>query len=216
LKQQQGTLLSNISKLNSLCGIGDTAVYQFLPPTISKTAPVEKHNFEEKFDNDSLSIMAQQKIFNSKYKPQLEVFGNTGLNSTQASNIPHNLGISAGFHLNVPIYDGHQKRITENQNKILLENSKIYRNSYSTKIRNELALIDKQIETQKELLALTEVQLNKMKTLINTNESKLLVGQISAIEYIVALQEYTLTIQSKLQIETNMWLLLNQYNYLNW
>jgi hypothetical protein len=55
-----------------------------------------------------------------------------------------------------------------------------------------------------------------MKTLINTNESKLLAGQISALEYIIALQEYNLTIQSKLQIETNMWLLTNQYNYLNW
>ena len=216
LKQQQGTLLSSISQLNSLCGIYDTAVYRFLAPTINKSVLVEKYFLEGKYANDSLSILAQQTVFNSKYKPQLEVFGNTGLNSTQASTIPHNLGLSAGFHLNIPIYDGNQKRITENQNKILLDNSRIYRNSHSSKIKNELALIDKQIDTQKELLTLLEIQLNKMKLLINTNESKLLVGQISAMEYVVALQEYTLTIQSKLQIETNIWLLMNQYNYLNW
>jgi outer membrane protein TolC len=216
LKQQQGTLLSNISQLNSLCVISDTSVYRFSAPEINKSTPVARFYFEGKYANDSLSIMAQQVVSNSKYKPQFELFGNTGLNSTQTSTVPHNLGLSAGFHLNIPIYDGHQKRITENQNKILLENSRIHRNSNSTRIKSELSLIDSQVETQKELLALLDLQLKKIKALINANESKLLLGQISTIEYIVVLQEYTLTFQSKLEIQTNMWLLINQYNYLNW
>ncbi|NVO10789.1 MAG: TolC family protein [Bacteroidales bacterium] len=216
LKQQQSTLLAAISQLNSLCGINDTTVYRFSAPLINRSILVEKYFFEGKYANDSLSILAQQVVSNSKYKPQLNVFGNTGLNSTQASNIPHNLGVTAGFHLNIPIYDGHQKRIIESQNRILLENSRIYRNSYACKIQNELALIDKQIGTEKESLALLEMQLSKMQTLINIYESKLSIGQISVMEYIVALQDYSQAVQNKLQLETNMWLLINQYNYLNW
>lgn len=216
LKQQQSVLLANISQLNSLCGISDTSVYRFSAPIIIKSIPVEKYFYEGKYTNDSLSILAQQVVANSKYKPQLEVFGNTGLNSTQASTIGHNIGLSAGFHFSIPIYDGHQKRIMESQNKILLENSRNYKSSYANRIQNELSLIEKQINAEKESLLLLGSQLNRMQVLINTYENKLAFGQISVIEYVVALQDYSQAIQSKLQIETNMWLLINQYNYLNW
>ncbi len=216
LKQQHNALLGAISQLNSLCGITDTSIYRFSAPVFIKSIPVETFFMEGKYTNDSLSVLAQQAIQNTKYRPQLEVFGNTGLNSTQTSTMVHNIGVSAGFHFSFPIYDGHQKRITESQNRILLENTRNYRNAYVYRIQNELALIDRQINAEKESLAILESQLSRMQTLINTYESKLALGQISVMEYVVALQDYSQAIQSKLQIESNTWLLINQYNYLNW
>lgn len=216
LKVVHSSLISSISQLNSLCGINDTTIYIFTAPKIEQQLPLAKFTFDDKFKNDSLNIIAQQTVSNTKYYPQVDVFGNTGLNSTNASNIPRNFGFSAGFHLNIPIYDGQQRRITESQSKILLDNNQIYHSSYSVKVRNELDMISKQIIATKELLKILEEQIAKQKSLLNSYEGELGLGQISVMDYIVAMQEYSFTLQNKVQTESNLWLLINQYNYLNW
>lgn len=216
IKQQHNSLVSAIGQLNNLCGINDTSVYSFSAPRIEQRSPVSKFSFEEKYKNDSLNIIAQQVVSNSKYNPQVDVFGNIGLNSTNASNIPRNFGVSAGIHLNVPIYDGKQREITESQSKILLDINQTYRSSLATKVRSELGMIIKQIVSTKESITILEQQLVKQKSLINIYEGELAQGQISIIDYIIALQEYSSTLQNKVQTESNLWLLINQYNYLNW
>ncbi len=216
LKQLYSSTISAIAQLNNLCGITDTTVYNFTSPKIEQSTLIDKFSFQDKFRNDSLNIVAQQAVSNAKYNPQVDVFANTGLNSTNASTIPRNFGITAGFHLNIPIYDGRQRKITESQSKILLDNNQIYRNSYTIKVRNVLEMLTKQIVATKELLAILEMQMSKQKSLLNSAEGELAQGQISIMDYIIALQEYSLTIQSKAQTESNLWLLINQYNYLNW
>jgi len=216
LKLLHGSLISAIDQLNNLCGINDTAVYYFSSPSIVQSKPLNNFTFQEKFKSDSLSIIAQQAVSNTKYNPQVEVFGNTGLNSSNASTISRNFGVSAGIHLSIPIYDGKQRRITESQSKILMENGQNYRNSYTVRIKNELGMISKQIVSTKESLILLDQQLNKQKSLIATYEGELALGQISIIDYIIALQEYSTTLQSRAQTESNLWLLISQYNYLNW
>jgi outer membrane protein TolC len=216
LKQLHSSSISAISQLNSLCGISDTTVYSLAIPKIEQSIPVTKFLFEDKYLNDSLTIIAKQAVSNSKYNPQFEIFGNTGLNSTNSSTIPRNFGLTAGFHLNISIYDGLQRKITESQSKILLDNSRIYRNSYIIKIQNELLMINKQILATKESLVILEKQMVKQKSLLSSYESELAQGQISIMDYIIALQEYSSTIQNKVQTESDLWLLINQYNYLNW
>lgn len=216
LKQLHSSSVSTISQLNNLCGITDTVVYSLATPVIEQTLPIVKFSFEDKFRNDSMNIMAQQAVSNSKYYPQVDVFGNTGLNSTNTSTIPRNFGITAGFHLNIPIYDGKQRRITDNQSKILLDNSQIYRNAYALKVRNELEMVNKQIKSTRESISILDKQINKQRSLLTSYESELTQGQISIMDYILAMQEYSLTLQNKVQTESNLWLLINQYNYLNW
>lgn len=216
LKQLHTSFIAAIAQLNNLCGINDTILYRFLSPRIAQTIPITKFAFEDKFKNDSMSIIAQQTVSNVKYNPQVDVFGNTGLNSTNISTIPRNFGFSAGLHLNIPIYDGQQRRIAESQSKIKLDNNQIYRNSYATKVRNELEMIGKQITSTKESLIILGQQLNKHKSFLNSCEGELAQGQIPIMDYIIALQEYSSTLQNKAQTESSLWLLINQYNYLNW
>ena len=111
-------------QLNNLCGIQDSMIFELIPPEISLSSPKYQYSFLDKYRLDSMSVMADQDIFNLKYKPQLDAFSNTGINAARAGNIPHNVGFSAGLHLGVPLYDGERKKVVIQQNKLLIENLK--------------------------------------------------------------------------------------------
>ena len=98
LQQQQIALSSAFYQLNNSCGINDTIMYELAAPALNKTLPVKQLQYKEKFKLDSLNIITQQLVSNTKYKAQLNVFGNTGLLSSNAATIPHNVGLSAELH----------------------------------------------------------------------------------------------------------------------
>lgn len=172
--------------------------------------------FEKIFVNDSLRVEANLKGFNNKYKPKVSAFVDGGLNAVQIPNIYHKIGASAGLQFTLPIYDGHQRKINAQQNALRKEtllNSR--KNSEITK-KNDLQSLINQISAQGENLNLMEQQLKKQDILMRLYKEKLVKGQVSVIDYLNVVQNYKMQENARIQMQTNLWLLQNQYNYINW
>ena len=223
LKQLQYDLLQlkiNLSaafnQLNNICGIRDTTLFELFSPTILQTQPTQQFNYKLKFELDSINIIAQLQVFNTSYKPQLAAFGNTGINATDAANIPHSIGVSAGLHLLIPLYDGGQKKTVALQNKLLLDNLHFYQNQNSITVQNNLTSLQQQINLTQQAITLINSQLSSQETLLLILKDKVVTGQISVTDYLNALKDYAASNQNIIQAQTNLWLLINQYNYINW
>jgi outer membrane protein TolC len=215
-QQLRINLAAGFNQLNNFCSISDTTIYELTEPVILQTQPTAQFNYKLKFELDSTSIIAKQKIFNTKYKPQLSAFGNTGLNAADAGNIPHNVGLSAGLHLVISLYDGGQKNTTAQQNKILLDNLLLHQDQNSLAVENNLASLQQQITLTQQSVTLINSQLASQETLLLILKDKVVTGQISVTDYLLTLQNYAASNQNKIISQTNLWLLINQYNYINW
>ena len=215
--QQQKIALSNaFSQLNDICGISDTTNYSLAIPVVNQTQRLQQFNYEQKFQLDSLNIVAQQEVFNTKYRPQVSAYGNTGLNAAEANSIPHSIGMSAGLHLYIPIYDGSLKKTVEQQNKLLMQNTQQYNRTTAVRIQNNLTNVQQQINLTNQSLSLLNDQLSTQETLLKILKDKVVIGQVSVTDYLIAIQNYAETNKNKIQAQAGLLLLINQYNYVNW
>ena len=207
---------SVLIQLNDSCGIRDTGFVQLIPLQLDVSARKTSFSYQDKFRIDSLNNMVKQEVFNTKYQPQLSVFGNTGLNATYAPEIPHNFGFSAGVHLSVPIYDGNQKKIN---NDIMQLNQKIigqYKSNYEIVLNNNLDLLESQMQQKQKNISFQQQQLEQYKTLLSVYEQQVINGQLSVIDYLATVEKYRVAQQSIVQSQTDLLLLISQYNYFNW
>ena len=65
-------------------------------------------------------------------------------------------------------------------------------------------------------MVLLDAQLEKQKKVLEIYKGKLVQGQISIVDYLNVIQNYKLNAYTKLQMQTNHWLLKSQYNFINW
>ncbi len=216
IQQQKISLINAFNLLNNACGISDTAIIELVEPQLIQSLPLNQFNYQQKYKLDSAYIVSQQQVFNIRYRPILTAYGNTGLNSSEAANIPHNFGVSAGLHLSIPIYDGGQQQTMEKQSRLLQENLKQFQNQSEIQIQNNLSSLQRQIKLTQEMIILLNAQLATQETLLSLIKDKVIIGQVSVTDYKNSLQDYALSNQNKLQAQTNLWLLINQYNYINW
>lgn len=216
VQQQEMNVSAAINQLNNTCGIRDTALIGLAAPEIAQSQPLQQFSFQQKYALDSANLMAQQAVFNTRFKPQLLAFGNAGYLSSNIKTLPYNMGFSAGLHLSIPLYDGHQKNIGESQNQLLLENMQQYRNQNAIEVQNNLAALQQQINFTQQSVSLLDAQLSAQETLLQIIKEKVVSGQISVTDYLSAVQNYAGANQNKIQTQTSLWLLINQYNYVNW
>ena len=215
LKQQEFAFNNGIALLKNLALISDTTPYLLEKPLlVLNTSPAEYY-YTQKYNLDSLNIVAQQNVFENKYKTQVSVMGSTGINATEFKNIPHNIGMSAGVHVAIPIRDGNQRKINRKQNAILLENQKIYRDNAALLLKNNLRNAKLQIEQWQQTIDMAKEPIEKQELLLDIIKDKVVKGQVTVMDYINALQEYAVLQKNKAIAETNLMLYINQYNYYN-
>ncbi|KKK67750.1 hypothetical protein LCGC14_2950940, partial [marine sediment metagenome] len=89
------------------------------------------------------------------------------------------------------------------------------KNKRIVKENNLHSLLD-QITAQDKNLSLMEQQLKNQKVLRKLYKDKLVQGQVSVIDYLNVIQSYKSAENAKIQMQTNLWLLQNQYEYINW
>ncbi len=216
LKQLQFAYNNGIALLKNLSLVSDTATFILDKPAIEIKAAATEYNYVQKFKLDSLNLVAQQNVFNSKYQPQVSLLGSTGINAADIRNVPHNVGLAAGVHLSIPISDGHQRKLYERQNKVLLTNQQAYLNSAGLLRLNNLRNATQQIEQWKQTIAMAIEPIQKQELLLDIIKDKVIKGQVTVMDYINALQEYAVLQKNKAIAETNLLLYINQYNYYNW
>lgn len=216
LLQLQYAYTNGLAILKNLAAISDTTVFNLADPLIVlQPAPAEFY-YVQKFRLDSLNLVAQQNVFNIKYKTQVSAIASSGINAVDITNVPHNVGLSAGLHVAVPIYDGKQKKMNERQNNVLLTNLQAYRNNTALLQQNNIRNAKQQIVQWQQTIDLLDQQIKKQELLLEILKDKIIKGQVTVMDYINALQDYIVTQKTRALAETNVLLYNNQYNYYNW
>ncbi|MFZ6023851.1 MAG: TolC family protein [Bacteroidota bacterium] len=204
--------------LKILAGIRDTSFVALdtLVLTLKDEAPSFTSNYLEKYKLDSLNLQATQKIFETKYRPQLNVFANSGLNAVNFETIPSRFGLSAGLSLTWNIFDGQQKQITRQKTKYLLQSVTAYRDNFL--VQNDLrkSKFIQELNSYKERSALLQQQLSEYNSVINSYRKELISGQQSVINFINTIKNMAIVQRDYSLLQTNQLLLINAYNYWNW
>jgi outer membrane protein TolC len=216
LKQLQFAYNNGVAILKNLALVNDTAGFSLEKPLIEINEEIVEFNYQQKFKLDSLNIQAQQNVFETRYLPQLSLLGSTGVYASDIRNLPHNVGLSAGLHLNLPISDGHQRKLNQQQNKILMTNQQAYLSTAALLQSNNLRNAKKQIEQWRQTIGMAIEPIQKQELLLDIIKDKVVKGQVTVMDYINSLQDYAVLQKNKALAETNLLLYINQYNYYNW
>lgn len=217
LQQVESTLLSAINQLYSLCNLEYTdSTILLLEPNLSMSKQSDSLFMDKKYTNDSLQIEANTLVFTNQYRPQLNVYANTGLNSTNISNFYRHFGVSGGVRLTIPIYDGGQKNNFIQQQLISQENLIAFQESNEIQLNNSLKNLQDQISNIQKNIAALEEQLITQSKILDVYKIKLANGQVSIIDFLNVSRDYRQTQFLKIQSQTNLWLVYNQFNFTNW
>ncbi|UBM58679.1 TolC family protein [Marinilongibacter aquaticus] len=202
--------------LNILCGIEDTNCIALPHSDLTLSSPVDRSSFLEKYRLDSLNIAAQRKMFELKYRPQVSLFGNAGLNAVYAPTILQRFGLSAGISLTYNLFDGGQKDLNRNKLAVQHKTVSLYKHNFLSQNAVRKNKILQELSTYVDRLREAEQQLNDYKTLLSVYKKEILSGQMSIVNYINTLKnmlalhrDYTLLFAQKQS-------LINAYNYWNW
>lgn len=206
----------DILDLNILSGIKDTTVV--LLDDIDLPVPLKKTNkaFLQKYRLDSLNLLADQEVFEAKYRPQLDFVADAGLNTTYAPDIPHRFGLSAGLNFTWNLFDGMQKSIVQNKTNIQLETVSFYRENFLKKNEVRKNKILNELRTYDDRMAIAEAQLEEYDNLLTNFRKEILYGQLSIIDYITTLKNRNLVERDYILLKTDRLLLINAFNYWNW
>ena len=222
LNQQQAadlalnTLKSSIYQLNTLAGIKDTSILHFERVSIHTGENTANSKFNNQFVDDSLLVLSQQSVFETKYAPQLNLFINAGLNAAEINNIERKFGMSAGFNFSLPIYDGSQKSITRQQSQISLNSVSSNKENQGLTIKNKLKESSALIDLYKTTIESTSEQLNDYDKIIILSRGELSRGQVSMVDYITIIKNYLNLKKNLISSNSGYWQAINQFNYWNW
>lgn len=204
------------TQLGNLSGVKIIDFKKLVAPNIGIENERSSFFYEKRFVNDSVQIAADQKVFDNQYKPQVMAYGNSGLNGVEIQNMERRLGLIAGLRLTIPIYDGKQRKFNELQNELKYENLDYYKENFEIQMKNSLEALQQQTNTHEDNLGKMEKQIQKQENILEIYKGKLVQGQVCIIDYLNVIQNYKLMAYTKLQAQTNLWLLYNQYNFTNW
>jgi hypothetical protein len=213
----QAAYHKDLLELKLLSGIRDTTINELdsLNLTLNDAAPPSSL-YTEKFRLDSMSLVAGQKGFETKYVPQLGWFGNTGLDGPYLPTLGNRLGLSAGLTLTWNILDGHQKEITRRKTNLQLQSISFYKTNFQTQQSLRKAQILDELKSYDMRLKNSQQQLNDYELLLTSYRKQVIQAQLSVIDFINVLKNRTTVQRDLLLLETNRQLLINAYNYWNW
>ena len=207
--------LNNLSDLNLLCGIKDTNMVSLKDVTIDlNQSKVNSSQFLKKYELDSLNIQANQNIFEQKYKPQLSLFANTGLNAIYTPSI-NRFGFATGLNFSWNIFDGNQKKIQYDKSLIEMKSLEFEKQNFSNqyninkqKYLSQILAIDKQI-------SIVQNQLLEYKKLYDLYSYELSQAQVSIMDFKNLVRDISAKKQEALRLKMQKQSFINSYNYWN-
>ncbi len=215
-KSFEAEYLSNLYDLNLICGIKDTGriVLQDINLTI---APIKNHKsgFLTSFRLDSLNIVADQAISELKYKPQLDLYADAGMNAVYLPAF-NRLGFSTGLTFNWNIFDGRQREIQRAKSAINIETIEFEKNHFMTQNEINKNKILNQVEATDQKMVLVNQQMQQYDILKDTYSRELSQGEVSVMDFKNLLRDIAAKKQELIQLSMERQILINSYNYLNY
>jgi hypothetical protein len=206
----------DVMDLKILCGIRDTSYVVLNDLDLKLTTNTENSFFTEKYRLDSLNLMTSKNIFELKYKPQLNLIANTGLNAVYAPTIPNRFGFNAGFSFAYNFFDGRQKNINRSKTDILLKSVSFYKENFFTQNAMRKTKILNEIQSYTIRISIAEQQLKEYNNLLNLYKKEILIGQLSVITYVTVLKSMASTQRDNTLLSSQKQSLINAFNYWNW
>lgn len=208
---------TDVSTLNYLCGINDTATIHLAAPDIAvnSNSGGSQSVFYKQFTLDSLKIVNNKALIDTKYKPAVSWFADAGLQSSRPSTLDKNFGAGFGLNLAVPIYDGRQRRLGYQKLKIAEDTRADYASFFTRQYNQQKAMLLQQLEESEKLVKQIKDKLKASQLLIDLDKKLLNTGDLLITDYILAVNNY-LNIKNNLnQTEISRYQIINQLNYWN-
>lgn len=199
-----------------LCGIRDTATVTLNDTILLPALPPQPSHFAEKFRLDSLRLVADQHVFDLKYKPVFNLYANAGWNAVYLPDLPNRLGFSAGFSISYPLYDGQQRRWYHERTRALEQTVIAYQEQFNTQQTVRRIQQYEQLHNLNQQIALAGQQLEEHEKLLAVYRLELQAGQLSVVQYLLALRNLTAARRDYATLQHQQQLLINEINYWNW
>jgi len=224
LKQQELTitqikmqLQNDLSALNYLSGINDTAFITLANPGLEPTivADVENTVFAQQYKIDSLKLVNNDAMIEFNYKPKVDLYADAGHISTFELDPYKNFGTSFGITITMPIYDGKQKKMQHDKNAIAQQTRSGYEQYFKSQYAQQIAQLVQQLQLTEQLIAQATEQLKYSEALIEANRKLLASGDVRMADYILAIGNYLSAKNTITQTSINRLQVINQINYWN-
>jgi outer membrane protein TolC len=214
LEKLKSDYRTSLNTLRNNCGISDSSWVELENNDLTMAENALSNSvFLKSYQNDSITAIIQQNVFNSQYKPQFHAFANTGLNAVTTNDIQRRFGLSAGFQLTYTIYDGNQRSIKRQEQQVLVDQSSELRFLKTKELIGRKLTLKNNIESARSNLINEKEIISEYENLLSICQNELLQAQISVIDFLNINRNY---FDKKLnyalhQIELNE--LINDYNY---
>ena len=212
----KGKKQSDLSTLNATCGLSDTSRVTVKTPVLTTEEAGNTGSFLRLYQLDSLSVEANTNVFASRYRPQMSLLANAGLNAVSLENIQNKFGFSVGVGVSLSIYDGHQKDINRQKAEVLKSSIAAYKKRKSLDVRNNIQKYINVISTLTDNIQTLEDQQNKYDILLKQYKVEVKSGQLSYINYITSLRYYRELKIKLINAQIDRMLAQNELNYWNW
>ena len=219
LKQARIQYLTDFGTLNYLCGIIDTAAMEkslTLPALdVQLYADKESSVFFRRYRIDSMRLATQIKLINIAYRPKLSLFADAGYNTSQLNYFYRNTGVSAGFSIALPVYDGGRRKLSIRQ-VLLQEDARIgYRDFFAKQFNQQLMQLQQQLNATESLMQDINEQITYSKGLIDVNEKLLQTGDARISDFVIAINNYLTARTLLTQNRVSRLQIITQINYWN-
>lgn len=209
--------LNSFALLNYSCGIEDTTFIPLSDPRLIVEYRPELYGsiFYKQFEIDSLKLVNNDKQIDLSYQPKINLFADGGYNSSLYYQPEKNLGISAGFSLSIPIYDGGQRKMRHDKIKYSELSRRNYAEFYTTQFNQQTNQLHQQLLEKQKLDGKIAEQIELSKVLMNANHKLLETGDLHITDYILSLGNYLSAKNMLLENMIEKYQIINQLNYWN-
>jgi len=226
LKQQELALSqarlqykNDYATLNYLSGVADTTTTDSLVyPNLQRAVVLPDNRssiYFTQYKLDSLKIVNSHQQLDYTYKPKTNIFAEGGYNSDFMGQAWKNFGLSAGFSLSIPLYDGGQRKMQHKKLSLEEETRENYKAFFDIQYRQQIAQLNQQISENEKLLPQISDQIKFSKALIKVDTKLLETGDVKIADLVLAVNNYLAVRNLKMQTEISKLQLINQLNYWN-
>lgn len=217
LNQDQMAYLNNLATLNYLSGISGINSVELSEPKLNLQLIAQNNQsvFVKQYQIDSLRIENSRRVIDLKYKPQIGVYADGGYNSSFIKDPYKNFGLSAGFTVSVPLYDGHQKKLQYRKLDLQEHTRSAYRENFLRQYNQQLVQLHQQLQRSESLFGKIKEQIKFTESLISVDSKLLETGDILISDYILAIRNYLDAQNTLRQSNITRLELINQLNYWN-
>jgi outer membrane protein TolC len=217
LAQSRAQYKNDYATLNYLAGTTDTALVTLTKPDIRKAMRADPNTsiFFNQFKVDSLKLLNSRRLLDFTYKPKLNALADAGFNTDFTGQEYKNFGVSAGFTLSIPIYDGGQKKLAYKKLSLDEDTRQNYKSFFNKQYHQQLAQLNQQIEENDALLTQVNDQMKYIESLIKVDTQLMQTGDLKIADLILAINNYLSVKNLFTQTTITGLQLINQLNYWN-